>query len=63
MLYYPYPLLTVTLAPLKSSPLIEPDKAALRASVPFYDEDRYFAPDIEKAIQLLKYPGLAELLH
>lgn len=50
-------------APLKSSPLVEQGKAALRASVPFYDEDRYFAPDIEKAKQLLKDRVLAELLH
>ncbi|MGF1763706.1 histidine ammonia-lyase [Aliivibrio kagoshimensis] len=40
-------------APLKSSPLIEQAKAELRERVDFYDKDRYFAPDIEKANQLI----------
>ena len=40
-------------APLKSSPLIEQAKAELRERVDFYDKDRYFAPDIAKANQLL----------
>ncbi|QUM80264.1 MULTISPECIES: histidine ammonia-lyase [unclassified Moritella] len=40
-------------APLKSSPLIEQAKAELRERVYFYDKDRYFAPDIAKANQLL----------
>ncbi|NQZ52296.1 MAG: histidine ammonia-lyase, partial [Moritella sp.] len=39
--------------PLKSSPLIEQAKAELRERVDFYDKDRYFAPDIAKANQLL----------
>ena len=40
--------------PLKSSEQIELAKAQLRERVSFYDKDRYFAPDIEKANQLLK---------
>lgn len=41
-------------APLKSSELIESAKTVLRNQVSFYDKDRYFAPDIEKAKQLVK---------
>jgi len=41
-------------APLKSSELIEATKAELRNVVPFYDKDRYFSPDIEKAKQLIQ---------
>ncbi len=40
--------------PLTSSPRIEEAKQILREKVPFYDKDRYFAPDIEKANALLK---------
>ncbi|WP_028866172.1 histidine ammonia-lyase [Psychromonas aquimarina] len=40
-------------APLKSSGLIEQGKAELRGRVDFYDKDRYFAPDIAKANQLI----------
>jgi len=40
-------------SPLKSSELLEQTKAELRARVPFYDKDRYFAIDIEKANNLL----------
>lgn len=50
-------------APLKSTKLIEQGKARLRSEVPFYDEDRYFAPDIEKAKQLLQTGALAKLIH
>lgn len=41
-------------APNLSSPPIENAKAILREQVSFYDKDRYFAPDIEKANSLLK---------
>jgi histidine ammonia-lyase len=41
-------------APLKSSPRVEEAKQILREKVTFYDKDRYFAPDIEKANALLK---------
>ena len=50
-------------APHKSSAMVEEGKAILRAAVPFYDEDRYFAPDIECAKELLEHRKLAELLH
>lgn len=39
--------------PLKSSPKLEKAKSLLRSQVPFYDKDRYFAPDIRKATQLI----------
>jgi histidine ammonia-lyase len=35
--------------PARSSPPLEEVHAAIRAEVPFYAEDRYFAPDIEAA--------------
>ena len=41
-------------APLKSTTILEQAKAELRSHVPFYDKDRYFAADIEKATSLLK---------
>jgi len=39
--------------PLKSSKTLEQAKTELRALVPFYDKDRYFAPDIEQAAELI----------
>ncbi len=45
-------------APLKTTELLEQAKATLRGRVPFYDKDRYFAADIEKANELL-----AEAVH
>ncbi len=41
-------------APLKTTPLLEKAKAILRKEVPFYDQDRYFAPDIKKATRLIR---------
>lgn len=41
-------------APLKSTSQLEKIKAELRSHVAFYDKDRYFAPDIEKANMHLK---------
>lgn len=41
------------LAPLKSSEALEEVKSQLRERVPFYDKDRYFAPDIEQAMLLI----------
>ncbi len=41
-------------APLKTSPLLEGARAELRRVVPFYDQDRYFAPDIQKAQRLIQ---------
>lgn len=40
-------------APLKTSELLEQAKQLLRKEVPFYAQDRYFAPDIEKAKRLV----------
>ena len=42
-------------APLKTSEPLQAVHLALRASVPFYGEDRYFAPDIAAAIQVLEH--------
>ena len=47
---------------LKSSPLLEQARHTLREHVTHYDEDRFFAPDIDKAIQLLEEETLAGLL-
>ena len=47
---------------LKSSPLLEQARQALREHVTHYDDDRFFAPDIDKAIQLLEEETLAGLL-
>ena len=52
---------------MKSSTVLERARAVLRADVPMLDDDRYFAPDIEAAINVLKtgrlplenLPGLA----
>ena len=47
--------------PLKTSAGLEEARRLLRAEVPFYDHDRYFAPDIAKAIALIRsgvYTGL-----
>ncbi|MBN3562440.1 histidine ammonia-lyase [Aliamphritea spongicola] len=40
-------------APVKTSERLEQAKSALRARVPFYDQDRYFAEDIAQANALL----------
>ena len=40
-------------APLKTSTKLEEAKHMLRELVPFYDKDRYFAPDIQKATKLV----------
>lgn len=42
------------LSPLRSSDLLEKAKTELRSHVPFYDKDRYFAPDIKAAFDLIK---------
>lgn len=39
--------------PLKSSPILEREMAAIRADVPFYAQDRFFAPDIAAARALV----------
>ena len=50
------------LSPLKSSDVLEEAKTILRQQVPFYDKDRYFALDIEKATGQLKKGRIAELV-
>jgi histidine ammonia-lyase len=40
--------------PLKSTKILEEAKKILRKEVSFYDEDRYFTDDIEKAISIIK---------
>ncbi|PCK33507.1 histidine ammonia-lyase [Pseudoalteromonas piscicida] len=49
-------------APLKPSHKVAQAHQILRAVVPFYDKDRYFAPDIENANSLLGQASLAHLL-
>ena len=49
-------------APNKSSEVLEQAKAVLRSQVPFYDKDRYFAPDIQKAAALIRERKLSELI-
>lgn len=39
---------------LTSSPLLEQARHLLREQVAHYDDDRFFAPDIDKAIALLE---------
>lgn len=41
-------------APHKTSPKLEQAKKLLREKVPFYDRDRYFAPDIAAAVELVQ---------
>jgi len=40
--------------PLTTSPRLAEAMAAIRARVPFYSEDHYFAPDIEAATALVR---------
>jgi len=49
-------------APHKSSPLLEEAKRTLRREVSFYDQDRYFAPDIERAKGLVKGGAFNEMV-
>ncbi|MBB5019489.1 histidine ammonia-lyase [Chitinivorax tropicus] len=49
-------------APLKTSVELEQAKALLRARVSFYDKDRYFAPDIERAKALIQQGGYDRFL-
>ncbi|MEP5765253.1 MAG: histidine ammonia-lyase [Halieaceae bacterium] len=51
------------LAPLTSSAALEEARGILRSEVPFYDKDRYFAPDIEKAMGLIEQGALLASLH
>jgi histidine ammonia-lyase len=49
-------------APLKTSAPLEKAKAMLREKVPFYDKDRYFAPDIISAVELILSGKFNDLL-
>jgi histidine ammonia-lyase len=46
-------------APLASSPAIERVRALVRAEVPHLDDDRYLAPDIAAAANLVRSGALA----
>jgi histidine ammonia-lyase len=46
-------------APLRSSPPLERVRALLRASVPALDEDRFFAPDMERATAMIRDGSIA----
>jgi histidine ammonia-lyase len=48
-------------APLKSSAILEQARALVRAEVPHLDEDRELAPDIVKAIALVRTGRLADV--
>lgn len=48
--------------PLKSSELVEAAFDKVRSEVPFYDEDRYFAPDIEAIRALIRSGDMSELV-
>ncbi|KMW72360.1 histidine ammonia-lyase [Photorhabdus luminescens subsp. luminescens] len=47
---------------LKSSPILEQARDILRAKVAYYDQDRFFAPDIDAAVKLLAEQHLSSLL-
>ncbi|MCT8344974.1 MULTISPECIES: histidine ammonia-lyase [Photorhabdus] len=47
---------------LKSSPILEEARVILRAKVDYYDQDRFFAPDINAAVKLLAEQHLSSLL-
>ena len=49
-------------APLKGSKNVEISKAILRQSVSFYDKDRYFAPDIADASDIISDGELNQLM-
>jgi histidine ammonia-lyase len=48
-------------APLKSSPVLEDIRAMVRAEVPHLEEDRELAPDIARAIALVRDGELAQV--
>jgi histidine ammonia-lyase len=47
--------------PLVSSPRLEAVHAEVRKHIPFYDQDRYFAPDITAALELIRSQRLLSL--
>jgi len=50
-------------SPLKTSAPLERVKSLLRKRVPFYDKDRYFAPDIEKSKEIVDSGILKEYIN
>ncbi|RUO63707.1 histidine ammonia-lyase [Pseudidiomarina insulisalsae] len=48
--------------PLRGSPLVEQAHGLVREKVNYYDQDRYFAPDIEAAAELIYSGRLGELI-
>ena len=50
------------LRPLQSSPVLEEVHALLRKDVPAHHVDRYLAPDIAHATQLVQSGAVAKLL-
>lgn len=48
--------------PLKAAEAIEAAHACLRQKVAFYDQDRYFAPDIQAAAELIAAGELSQLV-
>ncbi len=51
------------LRPLRTSAKLEAAREQLRQVVPFYDKDRYFAPNIAAAVKLIRQGVLLEALH
>jgi histidine ammonia-lyase len=49
------------LRPLKSSPALEQAHALLREQIPALTQDRYLAPDIEHATQLVRNGSLSRI--
>jgi histidine ammonia-lyase len=47
-------------APLSTSPVLRELLEKVRERIPFYDEDRFFAPDISAAIELTRHNLLGE---
>ncbi len=48
--------------PMKTSEPLEEAKARVRNVVPFYDKDRYFAPDIRMVKEIIQSGGFSDLL-
>jgi histidine ammonia-lyase len=49
-------------APLETSPVLQDVHALVRRVVPFYDQDRYFAPDIAAITQFLEQGALTGMV-
>ncbi len=47
---------------LRTSAILEPARQLLRQHVTYYDKDRFFAPDIEVASQLIAQRHMNELM-